>query len=260
MFLEFTAGETGGLLINGNPSHRAVSLRLLPAGSEVRFADLEAVLLPWNACGQVRSVTEGPERDGWAITHWHENSREVSGVAVQVSGDFATMADAIRRATTSRLHRQFGPRELTGYSLPILRPKSSLTPYAPERETLQALMTVLTAKSNSRALLADTERMQRLASDLSNGLLQRFAEFGAILRDATDIEVALRLCGFVHQFGRPIDGEPLPSLDKVVGAVQARLAANPHRVGRTIDDTKIAEFARRHYLDIEPWPFAALVT
>ena len=27
-----------------------------------------------------------------------------------------------------------------------------------------------------------------------------------------------------------------------------------------VDDTKIAEFARRHYLDIEPWPFAALVT
>lgn len=260
MFLEFRAGETGGLLINGNPGDRSVSLRLLPAGGEVSFADLEAVLLPWEMCGQVRSVIDGPERDGWAITHWHENSRQVAGVAVQVTGDFATMAGAISRETTSRWHRALSSRQWTGYSLPILRPRSSFTPCKPERETLQALTKVLTAKTNARALLADAARMQRLAADLSTGLRTRAVESAAILRDATDIEVALRQCGYVHEFGRPIEGEPLPSLDKVVGAVRARLAANPHRVGRTVDDTKIAEFARHHYLDIEPWPFAALVT
>jgi hypothetical protein len=260
LFLEFSAGEAGGLLINGNPGDRSVSLRLLPAGGEVRFADLEAVLLPWNACGQVRSVMEGPERDGWAITHWRENSREVSGVGVQVSGVCSTMVAAISRATTSRLHRRFGSRELTGHSLPLLRTKSVFTPRKPERETLQALTTVLTARPKARALLADSARMQRLAADLSTGLRTRAVDSAAILRDATDIEVALRQCGYLHEFGRPIEGESLPSLDKVVGAVRERLTANPHRVGRTVDETKIAEFARHHYLDLEPWPFAALVT
>ena len=259
MFLEFRAGPTGGLLINGNPGHRSVSLCLLPAGGEVGFADLDAALLSWSTYGQVRAVMDGPERDGWAIAHWNENRAGVFGVGVQVSGVCSTMVAAISRATTSSMHRRFGSTMLTGHSLPLLRARSAFSPCTPERETLQALTTVLSARSKARALLADTARMHRLATDLSTGLRTRAAESAAILRDSTDIEVALRQCGYVHEFGRPIDGEPLPSLDKVVRAVQARLVANPHRVGRTIDDTKIAEFARRHYLDIAPWPFAALV-
>ena len=46
LFLEFSAGKAGGLLINGNPGDRSVSLCLLPVGGEVHFADLDAVLLP----------------------------------------------------------------------------------------------------------------------------------------------------------------------------------------------------------------------
>jgi hypothetical protein len=179
LFLEFSAGEAGGLLINGNPGDRSVSLRLLPAGGEVRFADLEAVALPWDMCGQVRSVIEGPERNGWAIAHWLENSRQVSGVAVQVSGGCARMAAAMSRATTTRWRRAFGSRQFTGYSLPILRPRSSFTACKRERETLEALTTVLSAKPKLRPLLDDPVRMRRLATDLSAGLQPQLIDGGA---------------------------------------------------------------------------------
>ena len=137
---------------------------------------------------------------------------------------------------------------LTGYSLPLLR-KVGVHAMQAERKRSKALGRRLDRRPAVQNACSDPGRMRRLAMDLSSGLRTRAVEFGAVFRDATDIEVAMRQVGFVHEFGRPL-GEPLPPLDEAISLIRARLAANPHRPdGRR---RKIAEFVRRHYLDIEP--------
>ena len=47
-------------------------------------------------------------------------------------------------------------------------------------------------------------------------------------------------------------------VSEIVARTRARLNANPFWKGRTVNDERIAALARSHYLDVEPWPFAAL--
>lgn len=79
------------------------------------------------------------------------------------------------------------------------------------------------------------------------------------LRDRTDVRVALELLGYRHSHGRPIPGDPMPAADEVLDAVLAALAANPYRRGRQTPRADVDAAVRAYYLDVEPWPFSALV-
>ncbi len=50
-----------------------------------------------------------------------------------------------------------------------------------------------------------------------------------------------------------------PPLDDVVATTKAQLDRNRYREGRFVADATITSIARKAYLDIEPWPFQALL-
>jgi hypothetical protein len=100
--------------------------------------------------------------------------------------------------------------------------------------------------------------VEALAKDFASGLLRWHYVGTGLGWDSTDIHVAMRQAGFVHQFTRPLDRSQLPSIDDAVAEVMARLAVNPHRVGRPADRDEVEKIVRKDYLDIEPWPFSAL--
>jgi hypothetical protein len=137
----------------------------------------------------------------------------------------------------------------------------SLTVYSEEIATLNALFKVCRKRDDLRARLGDTERMYWLGRELSRGMLRPPAPpAGGLRRDTTDVLTAMRALGFKHEYERPLAGAPLPFLEDVVAKTQARLEASPYRRGRSpIDDDRVAEIVRRAYLDVDPWPFRALV-
>jgi hypothetical protein len=101
--------------------------------------------------------------------------------------------------------------------------------------------------------------MVQLARDMIAGLAKFGITSTGVGRDSTDIHVAMQQAGFVHRYNRPLSAKRLPSVDEIVAAVEVRLRSNPYRTGREIDHVQVDRIVRRDFLDIEPWPFGALV-
>ncbi len=259
--LRFAVDADGRLTIQSR-GRRVVWLRLLPDGLQVGAAGVPTVVLPWSSLGGVRWVMDGPPRDGWMITNWSAGRSGVFGVAVLVSGHFEVICQPLIDATMTLWRRPdqwFQRGILTGHRLPVLPRGSVFTAANRERSTLTALTQVIAACDEIRGRLAEPERMRALATDLSVGLLSWPSAREGIRRDTTDIITALRQAGFVHRFGRPLTRDELPPLGEVVNATQARLTHNRYREGRSVSDDTVATVARSVFLDVEPWPFSALM-
>ena len=128
-----------------------------------------------------------------------------------------------------------------------------------ELPTLRALAAVLAARPEYRARLAEPERVSRLARELTQGVLPPPAVREGARRDTIDILLAIRQAGLVRPVRRPLPSDPVPAPDGVLAAVREHLDANPYRKGRHVDDDTVMRVVRSVYLDVEPWPFAALV-
>ena len=101
--------------------------------------------------------------------------------------------------------------------------------------------------------------MTRLAADMAEGMLDAASYPDGLGRDTTDIHVAIRQAGLAYPYGRPLTKIGLPQLGPAADKVEANLRANPYREGRPIDRNEVERLIRDDYLDVKPWPFAALV-
>jgi hypothetical protein len=101
--------------------------------------------------------------------------------------------------------------------------------------------------------------MSRLAADLTSRPLGVVYERTGVSRDGVDIVWAMHEAGFIHRFGRPLPDEPRLPLEQVMTRTREVLGTNPHRVGRHTEDRVIETYVRRNYVDVEPWPFAAVI-
>jgi hypothetical protein len=204
----------------------------------------------------------GPPKDGWSIVPWAVGRGGEFGVAVRVSGTLEAAAGKILRAT-STFWRRFsgaGSSSLTGRSLPVLTGATLATTYSPERATLKVLCLVLCNDSFLRPRLDDASRMDRLAADMEGGMLSAPSYPDGLGRDATDIHVAIRQAGLAHLYGRPLTKKTgLTQLEAAADEVEANLRANPYREGRPINHGQVEQIIRDDYLNVQPWPFAALI-
>jgi hypothetical protein len=260
--LSIDVDAAGQLHLFAEGGHASVAeLHLGIAGATVSAVGCSPVLLPWVGYRpRLPDVTGLSPADSWEIAPWLQGRSGSDGVAVRAVGRYKADTQWLFRATTNwgrRVVLAMGAM-VPGAVLPIV-PSVSLASIAnPECDTLEALCTVLCLEPALRERLGDRARVEALASDLAAGML-RWRYVGTGLGwDSTDIHVAMRQAGYVHQFTRPLDRAHLPSIDDAVGEVMARLAANPHRVGRPADHDEVEKIVRKDYLDIEPWPFAAL--
>ena len=149
--------------------------------------------------------------------------------------------------------------EKTRMTLPVLPRQTVFVPHWGELATLRVLADVIHSHGHLRSRLDENERVSRLASDLrSEWLDDPIPRFGSG-RDSTDIRTALRQGGYVHHYGRPLTPTGMPTVAEVVDRVEELLAANPFRTGRPTDRSQVEAIVRRDYVDVKPWPFAALV-
>ena len=246
------------LLISSDPPHaNCVSLRLNDEGVDVLARGLDPAVLPWQAYAPRYSAVLRKAPDGW-IVNAYGSSSESPGIGIRVSGLYKKACGRIIDATSTWW------RELThpdGSDDTDVLPVVSLGPFAGRAplDTVGALMRVLAARPELRPQLEQPERAWRLATDLHARLLRYPVRHVGVLRDTIDTITALRALGYVHPFGRPIAGEPKPSLEEVVRRTHEHLDASPWREGRKASDAEITRIVCEEYYDIDPWPFAALV-
>ncbi len=220
-------------------------------------------MLGWDDYGQVDDVMDNkPVRDGWVITFWAAGRAGAFGVAIRTSGHHAETTRPIATATSTawrRFNRWSSGPSLVGRSLPVLPGTTVFTRYERELSTLSVLCAIVHDDVSLRERLGDATRVTRLAAEFNAGLSTVNAAGTGTGRDSTDIHVAMRQAGFVHRYTRPLTAKGLPSLDRVMDEVEARLRANPYRTGRAVDRDEVERIARRDYLDLKPWPFTSLV-
>jgi hypothetical protein len=265
--LSFTVDASGHLRVASGGS-RCIVLRFLREGAEAAYAD-GPLVLPWDAYEVGRPGVDGAT-EGWRIVPFGAGSgiplqRDAFGVAIVLHGHLRSAGHEAWRTTMPWWRRALKWDDGFGTSadpLLVLLPSYSVFTRATRgRVVLDALARVLHDRPPIRAALDSPERMPRLAGALAGALPRQREPRTGVRRDHVDIEVARIAAGFVHRYGRPLPGDPMPALDDEVAEVRRRLAQNPYRHDRDpVDDAVIAAWLRRNYFDVEPWPFGALLT
>src|SRR5262249_39787445 len=97
--VRFTVDATGALTVVGTTFERCVGLHLREAGAEAACADVQPLLLPWDCCGGIKWVMDGPAVDAWQIVFWAQGRGTAFGLAVQVSGIFEERAGLLLDST-----------------------------------------------------------------------------------------------------------------------------------------------------------------
>lgn len=128
-------------------------------------------------------------------------------------------------------------------------------------DTVAALCRVLAERPSLRPRLTDRARSERLARDLAPGAQRRITPSSGLRRASLEVDAALVRSGRAHRIlGRPVPGDRTESDDHVVADVRALLDASPFADTFHVSDEQVAKRVHEHYLDVAPWPFAALTT
>lgn len=258
-----TPTETG-LLIPGRPHRGTAAVVLTPAGLLVSSLGA-AASLPWD------DVDAGPSVDAWTIgrpTGWRIGPCAIGqngevGIALHLGpAAHDRLSPVLATLPTFRNRLNHWASGLPA-SLPIVPLRSRSTtgfPPGAERQTFAALVNLLHERPGARDRLDRAAATEQLAADLARCRLASGPEPRGVRRATTEVLVALRSCGYRHHIdGRPVAGDALPSLEDVTDDVLARLAASPYAKGVRVGRKQVERLVRKHYLDVEPWPFGALV-
>ena len=255
------ARADGGLVIPGGPWGHTADVVLTTRGLDLRVGPLVAAL-EWElaASQSVLDRAPGDWDRSWGDLWWFTSGGSGGvGVGVRVDGALIERTREVRSRTRSLWN------VLNGWSVEgVVVPCWSVAHRGPavdaDLATIRALCAVLRDRSELRERLADPVRLDHLAFDLRNVRRRRVPPRTGVRRTTFEILAALRSLGYLHRYeNRPLPGEPLPEPDLVVAAVVARLRANPFCADLDISEAQVSETVRRHYLDVEPWPFDALV-
>jgi hypothetical protein len=243
--------DDAGFLVIAPARRRAVRLRLTPEGPEAFCGSVPPLLLAWDhqAAG-LSAIGREPGPDTWGLIEWGSGDEECYGLGLQLDGAYVAAGAQLRRATRRRLAARTKP-------LPIIRGSGMYRTVPRERDTLRALFAVLSDRPELRRRLAEGGRMQRLAGDLTVGLVQ-LPTTPFMRRDPDGIIDAMEREGLGHPYGRPLPGQPRVDGQAVLDAMRARIAREPKPTRPTFDDTTMERVVRRVHLDVTPWPFGAL--
>lgn len=244
--------EDRGLLLPGRPRGHTASILLAPDRVSV-WAGTTFAHLSWDDHGSSHSRP----RSSWQITLFLTGARRGGGIALGVGGEAAEATAPVRAATSTFLTWTF--RDAWRGVVVPLRPFGSSWSIEAERHTLQALCTHLARNPAIRPSLADPERVRWLIRDLAHGARRSRAEPSGLRRTTVEVVAALLGLGYVHRLlGRPLPSDKPPPLETIVDQVLDRIRQSPYARHLSISPERAARVIRRRYLDVEPWPFAAL--
>ena len=253
-WLDGAGPDRGGLFIPGGPNGHGADLLLSPTDVQLMFKSVQ-VSLVWEGHSRQNSTSS---ESHWAIGGWGAGNAMYLGVGVDGPASLAP----IRRATGTLRNRALAwnpyNRFLRGRpTVPLWALSHGSTTIDNQRYTMVSLCTLLAERPPSRLLLADTQRMRRLAADLSQYSLPLATT--AVVKPTTAVVVAaLHALGYQHDlFDRPLPADRFDDRADIIAKVMQRVAANPYGA-IDISAERVGELVDRYYLAVEPWPFAAL--
>lgn len=271
-----TVDDAGRLIIPGKPNGRAADLVFDPDGLLVRRGD-DSVMLAWSDYRDYEPFS-GPLR-GWGIGPLF--SQDVRGVIVagvlggpigmQLFASRMNLPIGVALFVPDSLLPVDGDADGQAIGVPALQLQAAraipvwtlrLGAPAPEPiDTVAMLCRVLAERPSLRPRLADRARSERLARDLAPGAQRRITPSSGLRRASLEVDAALVRSGRAHRIlGRPVPGDRTESDDHVVSDVRALLDASPFADTFHVSDEQVAKRVHEHYLDVAPWPFAALTT
>ena len=243
-------------MIPGDPPKHGCDLILKAEHVEVHAGEEAGAALGWDELDSVYRPWDGFS-DRWRFEAW-ATATDVgflqhmagSGLGITVHRRCHAVTVQVMAARNTRRNR-FNRSMAKGAAVP-LAPWSRISPTLAHNGLLvDVLCAVLAERPEARARLDDPARVTQLAADLKARPLE-LVDIPIMARSAT-IEVleALQRTGRGHRYGgRPVPGDPLPSVDELVAAVE--------REGVGVEPDQIREVVEEHHLAVEPWPFEAL--
>lgn len=202
------------------------------------------------------------ERAGtWWVT-WIRASRR-TGIAIGLDRNTELEIDGAKAAAIAWCH-VFAPFS-RGVDEVALRTPTFTKLFLPvmdqERDTLRALCQSMATRPALRSRLAEPERAGHLVAAMAARPLRARREVWGLRPSTTAVLGALRRLGHRHEIGgRPLPGEARPDLEVIVDQVLDSTGRNPYRAAAGFDRDTVARTVTRHFLDVAPWPFAALTT
>jgi hypothetical protein len=241
-----------GLWIPPSPEHRAAGLHL---GADVVTVATGGHIgrLPWT-----RFRRDGPER--WRLVTLLE-AKGGSGVGVAVDGDDLVAAiDDVWRQRSRHRRVPWVKWPGDGRVIPLKGASAIFLGQDPDLDTLTHLCLHLRDRPDARRHLKDPARVVRLARDMGTcSLLAPPLTPSGGRRLTLEVTVAMQRLGYVHRLGgRPVPGDRVAPVPEIVAAVVDALTRGRYTAGLRLDRRRIEKAVRRHYFDVEPWPFAAL--
>ncbi len=231
--------------------------------SHLHLADGEASLdLDWDRylASSRRSTARGAT--GWSFTFTNPARQYLprAGVSVRLHGALRSTGRSLLR--TVPLGRRVLMLSATAgrYRIPLSVRRYERGEYVDATAVVGHLAWVLRDRPELRTRLADRAVTHVLAADLRRaGTLAGLQPPTPVSVDQMNVRIAMRACGFHHRFGRPLTTDEVRPLDEVVDPVMERLAAAWDPRVRRLGRSWVEEVARVAYVDVEPWPFSALV-
>jgi hypothetical protein len=239
----------GGLFVPGRTQRSACDVLIHPGGVRLGSGDL-VVHLPYEAY----AAADG---DSWWLDRWTWGRSGSIGVGVEGAGSYAAPVAALRRRhrTYPNLVDRLADRANVA---PLYAARTINGRVDADRDALQMLCRRLAGTPAWRPQLGDPARVGRLLHDLASHDHASIEPSTGLRRRAMETLMVMQQQGFRHAArGRPMPDDPRPDGDEVVDVVLRRLAANP--LALAVDEEYTRALVHRHYLDVTPWPFAALV-
>ena len=244
----------GGIVIPG--SRHCASLRLEPEQASLVFGDLE-VPLPWSGYGRSDPSSPG---SSWAFGPLDASrGGHPIGIALVATGPLREAVEPIAAMTRRKLLPATAvtgrPRDIALWWAQVGTPTTS-----GDLWLALVLCQLLVDRPDARARLADADRVDRLLHDLAHHRHDvRQNPVAGFLRTTLEIHVAMHLLGYEYRLGgRPVPGDPIRTTDEIVADVLRKLRANPYVQDLHIEESQVRRIVEHDYVDVEPWPFAAL--
>jgi hypothetical protein len=253
-WLDGAAPDHGGLFLPGGPNGHGADLLLSPADAQLGFKGLQVGLV-WESYSR-QGVTNS--ESSWSIGGWGAGNARYLGVGVDGPESLAPL----RRATGTLRNKALAWNPYNRFirdrpKVPLWALSFASTVIDNQRHTMVSLCTLLSERPLLRPLLADTERVTRLAADLSRHFLP--PPNTVVVKPTTAVVVAaLHALGYQHNlFDRPLPADQFDDRADIIARVIQRVAANPYGAV-DVSAEQVGELVDRFYLKVEPWPFAAL--
>jgi hypothetical protein len=267
LWLDAAYGSENGLVIPGTPSRYAADLRIAADGVHVEKAGIDVALL-WTETGR-----------SWHLGSYVRGRKTVYRVPIvptSPSGGIINAGLYARGDYANRLVPIFVALKAGRRRLPFTDPfkrgigASSVVPlYARRNDTLISkdawsiwnLCLLLARRPELQLRLGELTRTENLLRDLKQHQLPVVRSHLGVRTESVEIRTAMKGANLVHPLGgRPVPGDLLVDRDEAVSKIVARIATIPYSRGAKVNPKHVEEILDAEYFNIEPWPFAALVS